>query len=191
VVVSLRVEAPAEQLADGLLTVVLQVHDRDDPGHVTDAATLWEGSGHGFSRRARLSAVTELRRAAVAWPTLGRLLREPVPDRIVLTPATSSANLLDSRVGALPRSASTSSGQRGLRAQLEPAAEGRAGARTDPAETGLFGPGGDVRVRLAAGPGHQSATDAEMASLAAATTPIIRLRDNWVVIDTALAPQGA
>ena len=102
VVVSLRVEAPAEQLADGLLTVVLQVHDRDDPGHVADAATLWEGSGHGFSRRARLSAGTELRRAAVAWPTLGRLLREPVPDRIVLA-GDELADLLEHGVGCAAR----------------------------------------------------------------------------------------
>ena len=53
--------------------------------------------------------------------------------------------------------------------------------------TGLFGPEAmfafDWRLALGTSP----LTDAEMASLAAATTPIIRLRDNWVVIDPALA----
>ena len=186
VVVSLRVEAPAEQLADGLLTVVLQVHDRDDPGHVTDAATLWEGSGHGFSRRARLSAGTELRRAAVAWPTLGRLLREPVPDRIVLT-GDELADLLEHGVGALLAIGVDVFWPRGLQAQLEPRAEVDQVRGDSPLMTGLFGPEAmfafDWRLALGTSP----LTDAEMASLAAATTPIIRLRDNWVVIDPALA----
>ena len=186
VVVSLRVEAPAEQLADGLLTVVLQVHDRDDPGHVTDAATLWEGSGHGFSRRARLSAGTELRRAAVAWPTLERLLREPVPDRIVLA-GDELGDLLEHGVGALLAIGVDVFWPRGLRAQLEPRAEVDQVRGDSPLMTGLFGPEAmfafDWRLALGTSP----LTDAEMASLAAATTPIIRLRDNWVVIDPALA----
>ena len=156
VVVSLRVEAPAEQLADGLLTVVLQVHDRDDPGHVTDAATLWEGSGHGFSRRARLSAGTELRRAAVAWPTLERLLREPVPDRIVLA-GDELADLLEHGVGALLAIGVDVFWPRGLQAQLEPRAEVDQVRGDEPADDRPVRPGGDVRVRLAAGAGHQSA----------------------------------
>ena len=56
-----------------------------------------------------------------------------------------------------------------------------------PLMTGLFGPEAmfafDWRLALGTSP----LSDAEMASLAAATTPIIRLRDNWVVIDPALA----
>ena len=186
VVLSLRVEAPAEQLADGLLTVVLQVHDRDDPGHVADAAALWEGSDHGFSRLARLSAGTELRRAAVAWPTLDRLLREPVPDRIVLT-GDELADLLEHGVGALLAIGVDVFWPRGLRAQLEPRAEVDQVRGDSPLMTGLFGPEAmfafDWRLALGTSP----LTDAEMASLAAATTPIIRLRDNWVVIDPALA----
>ncbi len=186
VVLSLRVEAPAEQLADGLLTVVLQVHDRDDPGHVADASALWEGSDHGFSRRARLSAGTELRRAAVGWPTLDRLLREPVPDRIVLA-GDELGDLLEHGVGALLAIGVDVFWPRGLRAQLEPRAEVDQVRGDSPLMTGLFGPEAmfafDWRLALGSSP----LTDAEMASLAAATTPIIRLRDNWVVIDPALA----
>ena len=186
VVVSLRVEAPAEQLADGLVTVVLQVHDRDDPGHVTDAAILWEGSGHGFSRRARLAAGTELRRAAAAWPPLDRLLREPVPDRMVLT-GDELADLLEHGVGALLAIGVDVFWPRGLRAQLEPRGEVDQVRGDNPLMTGLFGPEAmfafDWRLAL----GDSPLTDAEMASLAEATTPIIRLRDNWVVIDPVLA----
>src|SRR4029079_15051357 len=76
---------------------------------------------------------------------------------------------------------------RGLRAQLEPRAEVDQVRGDSPLMTGLFGPEAmfafDWRLALGSSP----LTDAEMASLAAATTPIIRLGDNWVVIDPALA----
>ncbi len=154
-VVSLRVEAPAEQLADGLLTVVLQVHDRDDPGHVTDAATLWEGSGHGFSRRARLSAGTELRRAAVAWPTLDRLLREPVPDRIVLDRRRARPTCSSTAWVRCSRSASTSSGRAGCGPSSSRGLRSSQVRGDEPADDRPVRPGGDVRVRLAAGAGRR------------------------------------
>ncbi len=139
VVVSLRIEAPAEQLADGLVTVVLQVHDRADSSHLADAAALWESSGHGFSRRARLTASTELRAAAAAWPTLGRLLREPVPDRIVLT-GDELADLLEHGVAALLAIGVDVFWPRGLQAELEPRGEVEQVRGDSPLMTGLFGP---------------------------------------------------
>ena len=194
VTVSLRVEAPAEQLADGLVTVVLQVQDRADSSHLTDVAALWESADHGFSRRARLTASTELRRAAAAWPTLGRLLREPVPDRIVLT-GDELADLLEHGVAALLAIGVDVFWPRGLRAELEPRGQVERVRGDSPLMTGLFGPDAmfafDWRLALRHETGDEQGasplTDAEMAALAAATTPIIRLRDNWVVIDPVLA----
>jgi SNF2 family DNA or RNA helicase len=56
--------------------------------------------------------------------------------------------------------------------------------------TGLFGPDAlfsfDWRLALGDDPAGRL-TDDEMAALAAATTPVIRLRDNWLVVDPALA----
>ncbi len=190
VTVSLRVEAPAEQLADGLVTVVLQVHDRTDSSHLADAVALWESVGHGFSRRARLTASTELRAAAAAWPTLGRLLREPVPDRIVLT-GEELSDLLEHGVAALLAIGVDVFWPRGLQAELEPRGEVERVRGDGPLMTGLFGPEAmfafDWRLALRHEQGSSPLTDEEMAALAAATTPIIRLRDNWVVIDPVLA----
>ncbi|MDQ6642787.1 MAG: DEAD/DEAH box helicase [Actinomycetota bacterium] len=196
---SLRVEAPEEQLADGLVSLVLQVHDRADTSHVADAGALWlgvAGADHGFSPRARLSVGVELRRVAAAWSPLGRLLRRQVPDRMVLE-GDELADLLEHGVGSLLAAGVDVFWPRGLRAELTPRARVERLKSDDPLMTGLFGPeamfGFDWRLALrpdgAEGTevGSDELTDAEMARLAAATTPIIRLRDNWVVTDPALA----
>jgi superfamily II DNA or RNA helicase len=189
---SLRVEAPEEQLAEGLVTLVLQVHDRADTSHLTDAATLWleDGAEHGFSRQARLSAGVELRRAAAAWTPLDRLLHRQVPDRMVLE-GDELADLLEHGVGSLLAAGVDVFWPRGLQAELTPRARVERLKSEGPLMTGLFGPdamfGFDWRVALRTAAGDVELTDEEMAELAAAATPIIRLRDNWLVIDPALA----
>ena len=195
VTLSLRVDAPEERLEAGQLLLVPQVHDAADPVHFTDAEQLWLGTGHGFSRRARLSAGRALRDAAVAWPPLDRLLQRQVPDRLVLD-GDDLTDLLDDGLAALADVGVDVFWPRGLRAELAGVATVDAvstGLRIQPDEklmTELFGPdalfGFDWRLAL----GEDAAdrlTDGEMAALAAATTPVIRLRDQWLVVDPALA----
>ena len=82
---------------------------------------------------------------------------------------------------------------RGLRGELIPQArvEVAAGPTRGPADEGLFGPEAlfefDWRLAL----GDDPLTDDEMAALAGATTPVIRLRDNWMIIDPVVRPAGA
>ncbi|MGY2877004.1 superfamily II DNA or RNA helicase [Marmoricola sp. URHA0025 HA25] len=187
VFLSLRVEAPDEQLAGGHVSVVPQVHEVDLATHVVDAEQLWlDHGGHGFSRRARVSAGVALRRAAQAWPVLDRLLRRPVPDRLLLD-ADELSELLDTRLGALAGVGVDVFWPRGLRQELIPQARVEVRHREDgrgaPLMTGVFGPDAlfefDWRLALAGDP----LTDQEMTALAQANGPVIRLRDNWVVID--------
>lgn len=196
VFLSLRVEAPEEQLEAGTLSIVPQVHELDVATHVVDAADLWlppadEGGGHGFSRKARVNASVAMRKAAVAWPVLDRLLRRQVPDRLVLH-ADELADLLETGLGALAEIGVEVYWPRGLRAELTPRAEldvrrPDGGTREEPLMTGLFGTdalfGFDWKLALGADP----LTDDEMAALAAATTPMIKLRNNWMVIDPSVA----
>ncbi|MCZ4500444.1 MAG: SNF2-related protein [Marmoricola sp.] len=192
VYLSLRVEAPDEQLASGTLSVVPQVHELDVATHVADAAALWDGEGHGFSRKARVNASVALRRAATAWPVLDRLLRQPVPDRLLLH-ADELADLLEHGLAALAAIGVEVYWPRGLRQELMPQArvDVRAPAgsatREEALMTGLFGPEAlfafDWRLAL----GNDPLTDDEMAGLASATSPVIKLRNNWMVIDPALA----
>jgi SNF2 family DNA or RNA helicase len=186
VFLSLRVEAPDEQLAGGRVSVVPQVHEVDVATHVADAEQLWASSGgHGFSVRARASAGVALRRAAQAWPVLDRLLRRPVPDRLVLD-ADELTDLLDEGLPALAAAGVDVFWPRGLRQELVPQArvEVRSrGERDAPLMTGVFGPDSlfefDWRLALSGDP----LSDQEMTALAEANGPVIRLRDNWVVID--------
>ena len=186
VFLSLRVEAPDEQLVGGRVSVVPQVHEADLATHVTDAEQLWQDqAAHGFSRKARVAAGVALRRAAQAWPVLDRLLRRPVPDRLLLD-ADELTDLLDHGLGALSAVGVDVFWPRGLRQELVPRARIEVRSREGegaPLMTGVFGPDAlfefDWRLLLSGDP----LTDEEMTALAEANGPVIRLRDNWVVID--------
>jgi superfamily II DNA or RNA helicase len=193
VYLSLRIEAPDEQLAGGRLTVVPQVHEVDLATHVIDAEQLWLEQpslhAHGFSRKARVNAGVALRRAAQAWPVLDRLLHRSVPDRLLLD-GDEVADLLDHGLGALADLGVDVFWPRGLRQELTPQARVEVRARRDrsaPLMTGVFGPDAlfefDWRLALAGDP----LTDHEMTALAEANGPVIRLRDNWMVIDPVTA----
>jgi superfamily II DNA or RNA helicase len=186
--ITLRVEAPAEVLEGGGVVVVLQAHEADDDSHVVDADQLWLGEGHGFSRRARVNVSVALRGAARVWPPLDRLQRQQVPDRMVLE-ADELADLLEHGLEALDRAAIDVFWPRGLRGELIPQArvDVASGPREGQLYEGLFGPAAlfefDWRLAL----GDDALTDDEMAALASATTPVIRLRDNWMIIDPVVA----
>jgi len=186
--ITLRIEAPAEVLEGGGVVVVLQVHELEDDTHVVDAEQLWLGPGHGFSRRARVNASLALREAATVWTPLDRLQRQQVPDRMVLD-ADELADLLERGLEALDRARVDVFWPRGLRGELIPQAtvEVKHGPREGPLYEGLFGPGAlfefDWRLAL----GDDALTDDEMSALAGATTPVIRLRDNWMIIDPVVA----
>ncbi len=189
VTLSLRIEAPDEQLAGGQITVVPQLHEVDAVTHVVDAEQLWLDDGHGFSRRARTNAGVALRRAAHAWPVLGRLLHRSVPDRLLLD-VDEVADLLEHGLGALADLGVDVFWPRGLRQELVPRGQVEVRSRSErsaPLMTGVFGPDAlfefDWRLALAGDP----LTDDEMRALADANGAVIRLRDNWMVIDPALA----
>jgi superfamily II DNA or RNA helicase len=186
--ITLRVEAPTEVLEGGGVVLVLQAHELDDDTHVVDADQLWLGEGHGFSRRARVNVSIALREAARVWRPLDRLLRQQVPDRMVLD-ADELADLLERGLEALDRARIDVFWPRGLRGELIPQArvDVNSGPREGPLYEGLFGPGAlfefDWRLAL----GSDVLTDDEMQVLADATTPVIRLRDNWMIIDPVMA----
>ncbi|MFC6154521.1 DEAD/DEAH box helicase [Nocardioides yefusunii] len=207
---SLRIDAPEEQLYAGELTLVPQVHAQDNDLHVADAALLWTETGidasHGFGDRARTHAALAIRQAADAWEPLGRLLEVRVPDGIVLD-SDEVTSLLEHGLEALagigvdvhwPRSIgralSTS-------AVVDRAPEKRTQADGSAAREAAHVVEGALQtstlraqdlfaftwqVSLAG----EALTEDEMDELARATTPMIRLRDNWVVVDPTVAKRA-
>ena len=193
VTVSLRVEADEEELVAGSVRLVLQVHDERDPLHLADAASLWldEPEVHGFGERARTHATIALRAAAEAWPVLDRFLELRVPDQLTLD-AEEIADLLEHGVGALAARGVDVLWPRALgrdlttRAVLDTAPR-RGQAQEAPLQTGLLTPDAVFAFSWEVALGGDPLTGEEMAQLASAAAPIMKLRGAWTVVDPSVA----
>ncbi|TCJ30511.1 DEAD/DEAH box helicase [Nocardioides jejuensis] len=200
VTLSLRVEAAEEELVAGSVRLVLQVHDERNPLHLCDAALLWtDPAGSGFGPRAVAHTSVALRAAADAWPVLHRLQELRVPDEITLD-TDELVSLLSHGVGALREVGIDVLWPRALGRDLvastvlEPqqrerrSGEGGDGSQREEAlQDSPFGTDKlfafNWRISLAGEP----LTDEEMDQLAGAAAPVIKLRDQWLVVDPELA----
>ncbi|MFJ9665183.1 SNF2-related protein [Streptomyces sp. NPDC101219] len=183
---------PAGQGADDSRTprsagaAVVQVHSLADPTLVADAAALWAGEADSsFGPRARVDAALAVRRAARVWPPLDRLSDRDVPDVLALS-EDELTDLLGIAATRLAAAGVAVHWPRDLAQDLTATAVVRPapGSATDgspflESERLLtFG----WRVALRGDP----LTEAEMDVLAEAHRPVVRLRDQWVLVDPAL-----
>lgn len=190
--ISLRVEADEEELVAGAVRVVLQVVAADNAAHVADAALLWTeadepGSSHGFGDRARTHASIALRAAAEAWPVLDRLLELRVPDQITLD-SDELLSLLDEGALALDAIGVQVLWPRYLDRDVTSRVvlSGPPASRDEPLQTGLFGPDALFGFSWQLALHGDALSDEEMDDLARAATPIIKIRDNWTIVDSAV-----
>ncbi|KRF12446.1 helicase [Nocardioides sp. Soil797] len=195
VALTLRMEADEEELIGGTVRLVLQVHDEQDPLHFADAARLWtepsSDATHGFGSRARIHATQALRAAAEAWPVLERLLELQVPDQLTLD-AIELASLLDDGLPALKARGVDVLFPRTLGRDLTTRAELRPGdgKQEEPLVEGLFGTESLFSFKWQVALHGDPLTDDEMDQLAEATTPMIKLRDNWMLVDPLTAKRA-
>ncbi|MCX5197338.1 DEAD/DEAH box helicase [Streptomyces sp. NBC_00249] len=180
---------PAAPGAAPAFRAVLQIHGLADTALVADAADVWAASGAAgaaFPPRARTDALRALRRAARVWPPLTPLLGSAVPDSVDLADE-EVAELLGEAAEALAADGVQVHWPRGLaRSLTSRAVVDTPGAGTG---TGLLSPATllsfDWRHSLGDQPGDL--TPAELDRLAEARRPLVRLRDQWVLVDPAAA----
>ncbi|MEU2110135.1 DEAD/DEAH box helicase [Streptomyces sp. NPDC019507] len=173
---------------------VPQLHSVSDPALVADAASVWAaGQEKAFGPRARMDALLALRRAARAWAPLAPLLSAAVPDAVDLADE-EVAELLGDAARDLAATGVQVHWPRELvrtltaRAVIGPpeGAEGAEGAGADQGGSALpsflsadallaF----DWRFTL----GDRELSRAELDQLAESSRPVVRLHDQWVLVD--------
>ncbi|MFB8755416.1 DEAD/DEAH box helicase [Streptomyces nigra] len=191
--ISLRLDLSAHTLFDedaggsrNAGAAIVQVHSLADPTLVADAAALWSGEADSaFGPRARVDAALAVRRAARVWPPLGRLAEQDGPDVLALSD-DELGDLLGVAATRLAAAGVAVHWPRDLAQDLSAAAVVRPapGSATD--GTGFFESEALLQFRWQLAIGGDPLTEAEMDALAEAHRPVVRLRDQWVLVDPAL-----
>ncbi|MEV0120079.1 DEAD/DEAH box helicase [Streptomyces sp. NPDC050703] len=166
---------------------VVQVHSLADPSLVTDVPRLWAGADH-FGPRATVDTLLAVRRAARVWPPLARLLERPVPDVLPLS-EEELYDLLGAAAGRLGAAGVTVHWPRELTRGLTATAVVRPAPGTAADNFDFFKTEEllEFRWQIALGDqGGDPLTEAELDLLAEAHRPVVRLRDQWVVVDPEL-----
>ena len=186
--VSLRLEAPDDGEAE--FTAVAQLQSLADPTRVSDIGAVWHrlvsGPDAEAGARTQIDVLLVLRRAARVWEPLTRLLSAPVPAGLDLTDeevfdllGEAAARLSAAGVDVhLPKELA-----RSLTAQAVVSAAQRPGSDL----RSYFDTGSLLDFRWQLALGGEALTEAEMDQIAEATRPLVRLRDQWVLVDETLA----
>ncbi|MER7407343.1 DEAD/DEAH box helicase [Streptomyces sp. NPDC000070] len=175
--------------ADVTFRAVLQVHSVSDPALVADAADVWAGAGgDAFGPRARMDALLALRRAARAWAPLAPLLSASVPDAVELADEEVT-DLLGAGARSLAAAGVDVHWPKGLtrelttRAEVGPSDEEPESGKAFAAMPSFLSADALLAFDWSVALGDRRLSREELDRLAEAKRPVVRLRDQWVLID--------
>ncbi|MFK4085521.1 DEAD/DEAH box helicase [Kribbella sp. NPDC020789] len=180
--VSLRIEMSDSQA----FHAIVQLHSLKDPTLVRDADDVWTAEVPGFGPRARIDATLAIRRAGRVWAPLARLLDTAVPDRIELADY-EIGDLLTGTAQRLAAAGVELHWPRSLGRDLTARAAITAPQRRPSDLPSFFGGDSTLDFRWQVALGDDPLTEDELDQLAEATRPVVRLRDQWMLIDPELA----
>ncbi|GGY31964.1 DEAD/DEAH box helicase [Streptomyces djakartensis] len=168
---------------------VLQVHSVSDAALVADAADVWAGAGgDAFGPRATMDVLLALRRAAQAWAPLKPLLSATVPDAVALAD-DEVTELLGAGTRALAAAGVDVHWPKGLtremttRAEVGPSGEEPASGEGSPAVPSFLSADALLTFSWSFALGDRRLSREELDRLAEANRPVVRLRDQWILVD--------
>nr|WP_243876266.1 DEAD/DEAH box helicase [Streptomyces sp. 846.5] len=169
---------------------VVQLRSLADPTVLADAADLWSGRATApelFGPRAQVDTLLTLRRAARAWPPAGRLLEAAAPTGLELSDEEAQA-LLGEAAESLSAAGVAVHWPKELVRELTAAGVLEPARRkgTQSSAESFLSSGGLLDFRWRVALGDQELTEEELERLVQAHRPIVRLRDQWVVVDPEL-----
>ncbi|MET8996907.1 SNF2-related protein [Amycolatopsis sp. NPDC004169] len=181
--VLLRVEGVDDESFAG----VLAVRSMAEPSLVVEAATLWDAPDAVLNRlgdQVETQLLLGLRRGARAWAPLGRVLTQSTPASLALSDE-EVVDLLTDGARELGGAGIEVLWSKGLFAGEVKA---RASATQAPASVteAEFALRSLLEFRWQLSLGGEQLTEAEVAALAEAKRPLVRLRGQWVRVDTQL-----
>lgn len=190
--ISLRVEVPglASAVSDETrlqFHVVLQVHSVSDPTLVADASAVWAGSS-AFGPRARMDALLALRRAVRAWAPLTPLLSAAVPDAVELadeevTELLGEGARMLAFAGVDVHWPKELAQKLTARAVIGPPDEDKGPVKASSDTPSFLSADALLAFNWWFALGDQQLTRQELDRLAEANRPMVRLRDQWVLVD--------
>ncbi|MFD5130142.1 DEAD/DEAH box helicase [Streptomyces olindensis] len=201
--------AAASDGTDVTFLAVLQAHSVSDAALVADAADVWADGARSeaFGPRARMDVLLALRRAARAWPSLTPLLSAAVPDAVELADEDVT-ELLGAGARALAAAGVDVHWPKGLTrefttcAEVGPAEAGPSdeehastyasesrsesdseSGRASAAMPSFLSADALLAFNWSFALGVQRLSREELDRLAEAKRPVVRLRDQWVLVD--------
>ncbi len=169
--------------------MVVRTHPPDRPGEFEDVAELWTRDKEEFGSRGRIDTTMGVGMAAAAWAPLRSLLEADVPDRLELRDE-EVLDLLDGAAERLEASGIALEWDPDLDQSLDAKVVVGSSGRLSQSVPDVFDQNALQGFSWQLSLGGVPLSDEEMAEVADADGPIVRLRERWVLVPRAMADRA-